>query len=298
MIKAEPVLLVGSIALDTIETPSDSRNDILGGSSTYALLAAASGSPVHVVGVVGRDFPEDALQLYRNSSADLTDLRIEDGETFRWGGRYHKNMEDRDTLFTELGVFEHFTPNLSSHNRNCRFLFLANIHPDLQMNVVSQMDRDPLVVIDTMNLWIDIARPALDRVLSHTHILLINESEANLYSGCAGLDDAAGFLRDRGPQTVIIKRGSKGAVIYSGGNPVQVGVYPVPAMVDPTGAGDAFGGGFISGLANGDSMIEAACRGTAFASVCIEGFGPERLIGIGTGEISRRVNIIRNTVNP
>jgi len=294
--KQNSIILVGSIALDTIETPFDSRKNILGGSTTYALLAAALKVPVHIVGVVGKDFPSEGWDLYRNTDADLSDLEVKNGKTFRWGGRYHANMEDRDTLFTELGVFETFEPKLSENNREQKYVFLANIHPDLQLNVLSQMHNDPVVVVDTMNLWIDISRDSLDKVLEKTDILLINESEAILYSEKHTLSEAAEVLRSKGPETVVIKRGSKGADIYTGNTVTSVGVYPVENVVDPTGAGDTFGGGFISALANGDSLYQAACRGSALASLCVEGFGPEKIMSIEQEELSKRIKEIQKGV--
>lgn len=289
----EKIILIGSIALDTINTPFDSREDILGGSTTYALIAASFKCPVSVVGIVGNDFPDTGWDIYRRHAADLSGLKVENGRTFRWGGKYHANMEDRDTLFTDLGVFETFNPVLSESNRQAGYVFLANIHPDLQLNVLTQMTTKPLSVIDTMNLWIDIARPALDDVLSKTDVLLINESEAVMYTGKEDPRDAASDLSGKGPETVIIKQGSKGASIYTGNKFEHVGVYPVDTVIDPTGAGDTFGGGFISALARGASLRDAASWGSALASVCVEGFGSEKLITTSKDEINRRYAQIR-----
>ncbi|MFH1853501.1 MAG: PfkB family carbohydrate kinase [Candidatus Neomarinimicrobiota bacterium] len=293
----KPVLIVGSIALDTIETPAGRRADLIGGSTTYALIAAGRTAPVQVVGVVGSDFPETGLALYRQYASDLTDLVVAEGPTFRWGGRYHANGDDRTTLFTELGVFGSFNPRLSAVNRQVPLVFLANIHPTLQLTVIEQSAADALIVTDTMNLWIDTTPDELSRVLRRTDVLLINETEAQALANEADLDRAGRALLTFGPQTVVVKQGSRGASLFTDQRRVDIGIYPVPRVVDPTGAGDTFGGGFMAALAGGAGYTEAIIDGSALASFCVEGFGIEALLAAAPEQIERRKTWLRRTVN-
>lgn len=289
-----PVLIVGSIALDTIETPGDRRANILGGSTTYALLAASRTTAVHVVGVVGEDFPGEYQKLYRQYATDLSDLQTRNGDTFRWGGRYAANMEDRETLFTELGVFADFNPMLSPVNQSVPYVFLANIHPALQQTVIEQTGDDATIVVDTMNLWINTTRPELERVLTLSDILLLNESEAELLTDLKDPDEAARELQAMGPEKVVIKLGRRGSILYGDGEPIRVGVFPVETVVDATGAGDTFGGGLIAALAAGEDDREALINGTALASLCVEGFGIDALEAATTEEIDHRKAAIRS----
>jgi len=295
--KGDSILIVGSIAIDTIEIGNERYEKLLGGSTTYATIAAGKYSDVNVVGVIGDDFPQRGHDIYKKYASNLTDLKIEKGSTFSWGGRYHDNFDDRDTLFTELGVFGEFNPQLSPINKNQQFVFLANIHPDLQNSVIDQCRATPVIVIDTMNLWIDITRNELLTVLSKSDILLINESEAEMLTECSNLDDAATTLIGLGTPTVVIKRGSKGATLYTNdGQKITIGVYPIDKVVDPTGAGDTFGGGFISALARGESYKEALVLGSALASICVEGVGIDALERATIADIDHRQIILRNTV--
>ncbi|MEE8340820.1 MAG: PfkB family carbohydrate kinase, partial [Candidatus Neomarinimicrobiota bacterium] len=256
--RGDSILIVGSIAIDTIEIGSERYEDLVGGSTTYATIAAGKYSAVNIVGVIGSDFPQQGHDIYKKYANNLTDLKEEHGKTFSWGGRYQDNFDDRDTLFTELGVFGKFNPQLSAINKNQQFVFLANIHPKLQKSVIDQCQANPVIVIDTMNLWINTTHNELLTVFSKSDILLVNESEAEMLSECSNLDDAATTLIGLGPPTVVIKRGSKGAILYSSiGEKISIGVYPIDKVVDPTGAGDAFGGGFVSALAQGRSNKEA-----------------------------------------
>ena len=273
------VLIVGSIALDLIETAYDRKENVIGGSTTYALIAASNRAPVSVVGVIGDDFPKKGMDLYEKYAHNLNDLKIVSGTTFQWGGKYHENWDDRDTLYTELGVYESFNPILSSSNQNHSHIFLANIHPDLQQSVIDQSNNpDALIVVDTMNLWINTALDGLKNVLSNSHILLINESEATLLTGQNTIASCARALQDEGPQTVVIKKGSRGAVLFSEKVQITIDAYPINQVLDPTGAGDTFGGGFISCLANGGTMDEALINASVLASFCVEGFGTDAII--------------------
>ncbi len=295
--RGDSILIVGSIAIDTIEIGTERYDNLLGGSTTYATIAAGKYSDVNVVGVIGTDFPQNGLNIYNKYAANLIDLKVEQGKTFSWGGRYRDNFDDRDTLFTELGVFGAFNPKLSTTNKNQKFVFLANIHPSLQNSVIDQCQANPVIVIDTMNLWIDTTRNELLTVLSKSDILLINENEAEMLTGCSNLDDAATLLIGLGPPLVVIKRGSKGAVLYDNkGEKITIGVYPINKVVDPTGAGDTFGGGFVSALAQGKTYKEALVLGSALASICVDGIGINTLERATITEIEHRKNILHDKV--
>lgn len=294
--KENSILIVGSNALDTIVTPQGRRNDVIGGSTTYALIAAGKTCPVNIVGVVGTDFPAAGKEIYKKYASSLEDLKFMEGNTFRWGGSYHDNWDDRDTLFTELGVFADFNPILSSANQNCSHIFLANIHPALQNNVINQTKQPQAIVIDTMNLWINTALTELKEVLSKSNILLINESEAALLSKVGDIKTAVKILQSLGPDIVVIKKGRNGATLFQGTDSIKIGAYPVKNVVDPTGAGDTFGGGFVSALTRNKSFIDALARGSAWASVCVEGFGPECLLKVSEGEIEKRIEFLKQTV--
>ena len=291
------VLIVGSIALDLIETAYDRKENVIGGSTTYALIAASNRAPVSVVGVIGDDFPKKGMGLYEKYAHNLNDLKIVSGKTFQWGGKYHENWDDRDTLYTELGVFESFNPILSSSNQNHSHIFLANIHPDLQQSVIDQSNNpDALIVVDTMNLWINTALDGLKNVLSNSHILLINESEATLLTGQNTIASCARALQDEGPQTVVIKKGSRGAVLFSEKVQITIDAYPIKQVLDPTGAGDTFGGGFISCLANDGTMDEALINASVLASFCVEGFGTDAIIEADKKEIIRRRTYLQDRI--
>lgn len=284
----ETILIIGSIALDTIENNRGKREDLIGGSTTYATVAAGRLVPVNVVGVIGNDFPDEGLKIYQRYANSLVDLECKEGNTFRWGGRYGENMDSRETLFTDLGVFSDFSPRLSTVNKNVSNVFLANIHPSLQLSVINQMAGKPLIVTDTMNLWIETTKNELLKVLKKSDILLINESEAELISGTNNIDRSAVQLQGLGPSTVVIKKGSSGAVLFHGEEKVSIGAYPVKDVIDTTGAGDTFGGGFVSALASGGTFRDALIKGSALASICVEGFGVESLLEVSLEEIKKR----------
>ena len=284
----ETILIIGSIALDTIENNRGKREDLIGGSTTYATVAAGRLVPVNVVGVIGNDFPDEGLKIYQRYANSLVDLECKEGNTFRWGGRYGENMDSRETLFTDLGVFSDFSPRLSTVNKNVSNVFLANIHPSLQLSVINQMAGKHLIVTDTMNLWIETTKNKLLKVLKKSDILLINESEAELISGTNNIDRSAVQLQGLGPSTVVIKKGSSGAVLFHGEEKVSIGAYPVKDVIDTTGAGDTFGGGFVSALASGGTFRDALIKGSALASICVEGFGVESLLEVSLEEIKKR----------
>ena len=282
-------LILGSVALDTIETKYGKAENLLGGSATYATIAAGLYGDAIPVGIVGDDFPEDGLDIFEMFSKNLRDLDQQPGGTFKWGGKYHEDGDDRDTLFTDLGVFENFNPSIHTSNKNASWLFLANIHPSLQLSVLEQCTNAPLVVTDTMNLWIDSTPEELKKIISKTNILLINESELHLLTKEQNVDKSIKEVLSMGPEKVIVKFGSKGAKCFSENENIAVGVYPIKKVIDPTGAGDVFGGGFISGLVDGLSIKEAMLRGSALASFCIEDFGVKKLLNVSVNEVDNRI---------
>ena len=291
------ILIVGSIAIDTVETPFEKQSNVLGGSTTYSLVASGKSSHISVVGIVGEDFPAEARALYDSYANDLSDLKTGDGNTFQWAGKYHANWDDRDTLFTELGVFMDFNPVLSESNKNRSHILLANIHPELQYSVISQnQNSDAVIVVDTMNLWIETTLPILEKVLLSSNILLINESESFQLTNENNIKNAAESLLKMGPEIVVIKKGSRGAELFSLKEHIEVGAYPVKNVVDPTGAGDAFAGAFTASLADEESNETALLQASASASISIESFGVEKLQNATSQEINDRVNFLRSTL--
>ena len=287
------VLILGSIALDTIETKFGKKENLLGGSATYATIGAGFyGSPIPI-GIVGDDFPEKGDEIFNNFSSNLDNIEKKHGKTFSWGGKYHNNGDDRDTLFTDLGVFESFEPVLHSKNVKASWVFLANIHPSLQLSVLNQCKNNPTVITDTMNLWIDTTLQELKKIIKRTDILLINESELSLLTKNENILESSKQVLSMGPQKIVVKLGSKGARCISKNEDISVGVYPVKDVVDPTGAGDVFGGGFVSGLIDNLSTSESMLRGSALASFCIEEFGVSKLININKNDVEKRMESIK-----
>ncbi len=291
------VLIVGSIALDSIETPSDKRTNVIGGSTTYSLIAASRFSKTSIVGIVGSDFPKEGLKLYETYADNLEDLKINEGITFRWGGKYHSNWDDRDTLYTDLGVFLDFNPVLSEQNQKRTHILLANIHPELQLSVIEQ-NKNPkaVIVVDTMNLWIETTFSELKKVLTSSNILLINESESKLLTKRANIENAAEELLGMGPEIVVIKKGSEGAELFSNRETIKIGAFPVKEVIDPTGAGDVFAGTFIAALAEKDSNQTALLKASAMASFSIESFGVDRLINLSDYDLTERIEYLKTTV--
>lgn len=291
------VLIVGSIALDSIETPSDKRTNVIGGSTTYSLIAASRFSKTSIVGIVGSDFPKEGLKLYETYADNLEDLKINEGSTFRWGGKYHSNWDDRDTLYTDLGVFLDFNPVLSEQNQKRTHILLANIHPELQNSVIEQ-NKNPnaVIVVDTMNLWIETTFSELKKVLTFSNILLINESESKLLTKRANTENAAEELLGMGPEIVVIKKGSEGAELFSNRETIKIGAFPVKEVIDPTGAGDVFAGTFIAALAEKDSNQTALLKASAMASFSIESFGVDRLINLSDYDLTERIEYLKTTV--
>jgi sugar/nucleoside kinase (ribokinase family) len=289
------VLVVGSVAIDWVITPKDEREESIGGSGTFFSMAASYLSPVRLVGVVGHDFPDKAVQDLRDANVDIAGLEVvSDGLTFRWKGKYHENMNDRDTLETHLNVFEHFSPKLPEAFGATPQLFLANIQPTLQLEVLEKMTERPRFVgLDTMNLWIDIAADELRAVLGRIDCLMINEEEARQLTGRDNLVRAAREIRKMGPSTLIIKRGEYGALLFGPEDQVfSAPGLPLEEVTDPTGAGDSFAGGFMGYLAGRDASTENMRRGmiwgSVMASFCVEGFSYDGLRGLSQQQIDAR----------
>lgn len=298
MSEPKKIVVVGSVALDTIETPWGAAQDCLGGSASYASIAAGFFAPVRLVAVVGTDLPSVARDLFDARDVDTGGLEVVEGRTFRWGGRYHENMNRRDTLFTELNVFEHFHPKLPQSYRDSEIVFLANIHPALQSEVLEQVNRPELVALDTMNLWIETARDELEAVLAKVDLLFVNDEEAQQLSGHANLWRAVSRLREMGPRIVVVKKGEHGALLFTEG-----GLFALPAVLlekvfDPTGAGDAFAGAFLGHVARQGDFTDATLRqsmiyGTVTASFVTERFGTDRLAEASLADIEERMSQLR-----
>ncbi|MFQ6607004.1 MAG: PfkB family carbohydrate kinase [Fidelibacterota bacterium] len=291
---ADSILTVGSIAIDWLEMPDGTQGEVLGGAATYFTLSASQFAPVHVVGVVGTDFPQEGHDLFRTHAANMDDLQVVAGKTFRWGGRYHENWENRTTLFTELGVFGDFKPVISQGNRSCPLVFLANIQPSLQLDVLKQMEAPRLVITDTMNLWIDTALSDLKEVIVKTDILLLNDNEAEMLTGLSDPEEAGRELCRQGPKSVVVKLGSRGALLVEEEKTVPVAAFSVDQVVDPTGAGDSFAGGLVGALAAGKSLIDSLITGSAIASFTVESFGPAGLIELDNDELGSRILVVRD----
>lgn len=287
------VLVVGSVAFDSIETPAGSVDRALGGSAVYFSLAASLFARPHVVAVVGDDFGEKETAVLTEKGVDLRGLERATGKTFHWSGSYLEDINRADTRATELNVFATFSPRLPDGYRRLPFVFLGNIDPDIQAQVLAQVEGPELVALDTMNFWIGGKRAALVDVLRKVDILIINEGEAHLLAETANLRKAARVILHMGPRYLVIKRGEYGVVMFHRDGVVALPGYPLEEVVDPTGAGDSFAGGFVGSLARAGTVDDASLRqaclyGTAVASFTVEGFGVERIRTVGEDELQRR----------
>lgn len=300
------ILVVGSVAYDTVETPREKRVRQLGGSASFFTVAVRGRIPVRCVGVVGDDFRQEDLDLLTAHGGDCAGISRVPGASFHWSGRYHADMIERDTLATELGVFADFQPDIPARWRNSEYLFLANIHPALQLHVLESMTGPRLVALDTMNLWIETTPDELRRVLARVDVLLVNDGEARQLTGKRSLAHAASAIRALGPRRVIVKKGEHGALYFG-----PEGVLAVPAIIlddviDPTGAGDCFAGGFMGSLAaaratrdSGDAEFrQAMLDGTVTASFCPEGFSVEGLLGVDDAAYARRLGLLKGMMIP
>jgi len=288
------VLIVGSTALDSIKTPHAENPRLLGGSASHAAVAASFFGPVKMIGVVGDDFPKKYVALYKKHRIDLTGLQIQDGKTFHWAGEYEVNMNNRRTLLTELGVFEKFTPHLPDPHKQSAFVLLANIAPSLQHHVLDQMARPRFVVADTMDLWLNIALEDLLRLLKRLDGFVLNDSEAHQLTQEDNVFAAMKKLHRLGPKYIIIKKGSHGSILSGPKGHFICPAYPLPNVVDPTGAGDSFVGGLMGYLSTARGGIDTNIRramiyGSVLASFCCEGFGLNRTTRIKRADIDKRV---------
>lgn len=291
------LLIVGSTALDSIKTPNAENPRLLGGSASYASIAASFFTPVNLVGVVGDDFPRKYINLYRRFRINLDGLQRVPGKTFHWSGEYEVNMNNRRTLETELGVFETFTPTLPKAYQNAPFLLLANIAPSLQHHVLEQMTRPRFVVADTMDLWLNIALPDLLKLVKRIDGFVLNDSEARQLTKEDNLIRALPKIHRLGPRYVIVKKGEHGSILSSPKGLFICPAYPLNCVLDPTGAGDAFIGGVMGYLASHQGRIEPNIRrgmilGSAIASFCCEGFGLSALSRLKRPAIEARVRTL------
>jgi len=287
------ILVVGSIAFDTVETPLSSAEDSPGGSALYFSNAASFFAPVNVVGVVGTDFNLSKIQLVNSHTINFDGLYSEEGKTFRWGGRYYEDPNKRDTLFTHLNVFENFQPRIPENYKKSEIVFLANIDPDLQLQVLAQMTNPRLVVLDTMNFWISGKRSSLEKVISKSHILIVNDEEIKQFTGEVNVIKGAEKILDLGPDVVIIKKGEHGAVMMSKDSYFVAPAFPVSNVVDPTGAGDSFAGGLVGYLAKNGKFDDSEMRksviyGSVVASFNVEDFSFKRLVSISEKDLEQR----------
>jgi len=288
------VLIVGSTALDSIKTPTAENPRLLGGSASHAAVAASFFSPVKLVGVVGEDFPRKYVNLYRQHGIDLEGLQIKPGKTFHWSGEYEVNMNNRRTLLTELGVFETFSPELPKAYRATPYVLLANIAPALQSHVLDQMRRPKFVVADTMDLWLNIALADLIKLIKRVDGFVLNDSEAQQLTQEDNVFAALKKIHKLGPKYVIIKKGSHGSILSGPKGCFICPAYPLPKVVDPTGAGDSFVGGMMGYLAAARGSVDANIRramihGSVVASFCCEGFGLNRTTKVTRAQVQQRV---------
>lgn len=287
------ILVVGTVAFDSIETPHGSVERVLGGSASYFAVAASFFAPVQIVGVIGKDFPRHYLDLFSRRGVDIQGLQEEQGETFRWRGRYHEDLNVRDTVELRLNVLAGFVPRLPLSYRDAEYVFLGNIDPTMQMEVLNQLRQARLIACDTMDHWIEGSRSDLSEVLKRVEILVINDSEARLLSGEHNIVRAARAILKMGPRAVLIKRGEYGVLQFSESAVFATPAYPLEEVFDPTGAGDSFAGGFLGYLArSGDhsrgGLRRAIVYGSVVASFVVEDFGLGRLTELSLAEIETR----------
>src|SRR6187402_3958826 len=299
------LLIVGTVAFDAIETPFGKTDKILGGAATFIGLSASHFNlQSAVVSVVGDDFPQEYLDLLTARNIDILGLEIvKGGKTFFWSGKYHNDLNSRDTLVTELNTLADFNPVVPDHFKDADVVMLGNLHPIVQSSVLNQMDKQPkLVVLDTMNFWMDCALPELLDVIKRVDVITINDEEARQLSGEYSLVKAAAKIHTMGPKYVVIKKGEHGALLFHGNQVFFAPALPLEEVFDPTGAGDTFAGGFIGHIAQTrdisfENMKTAIIVGSAMASFCVEKFGPQRLKEITKRDIDGRIRQFQELVN-
>jgi sugar/nucleoside kinase (ribokinase family) len=294
------VLVVGSIALDTVKTPVEEHSDQLGGSASYAALGASFFTPVHLVGVVGSDFPESEFEFWKSHDIDASGVQRAKGDTFRWSGEYAWDMNTRETRSVALNVFETFEPELPENFRETDFVLLANIAPSLQSHVLDQMKRPRFVIADTMDLWIETTRKDLDALIPRVDLLILNDSEARQMTGETSLIRAGRVIRRSGPKYVAVKKGEHGALLFGPEEFFSCGAYPLEDIHDPTGAGDTFAGGvagYLAGKSQGEidfaQLRKALIYGSVLASFNVEAFSMDRMRSLTTQEIDERYEMFK-----
>ncbi|HAI57616.1 MAG: sugar kinase [Saprospirales bacterium] len=295
------LLTIGTLAFDTIETPHGKADMVIGGSCTYISHAASYfTNNINLSAIVGGDFPQEEIKALENKGVNMEGLQIKsDGKTFFWAGKYHEDMNQRDTLVTDLNVLEDFDPQLPESYKSSKYVMLGNLTPDIQNSVLDQLDgSQKLVVMDTMNFWIDIALDSLKKAITRVDILTINDEEARMLTGEYSLVNAAAAIHKMGPKYLVIKKGEHGCLLFSEGNMFYAPAMPLAQVFDPTGAGDTFAGGFMGYLAKTDdisfdNMKKAIVYGSAMASFCVEEFSIDRLKKLDQEQIDKRVKAFR-----
>ncbi len=293
------ILAVGSVALDSVETPFGKVDEAIGGSATFFSAAASYFAPVKLVAVVGHDYPMDRIEFLRKRGVDFEGLQIVEGETFRWAGRYNYDLNQRDTIYTHLNVFQDFRPVIPASYRRAQYVFLGNIAPELQLEVLEQVKKPKLVVLDTMNFWIEGSQKALRRALERVDIFVLNDAEARQLANEPNLIKAARAIFTKGPKALVIKKGEYGASLITPDFHFTVPAYPLEEVYDPTGAGDTFAGGFVGYLAKSDdltpdNMRRAVVYGSAMASFCVQDFSVNALVHLDEASIRTRVQAFKD----
>ena len=292
----QPILVVGSVALDTVHTPTESASEVLGGGASYFCIAASMFAPIQLVAVVGDDFPATHRDLLESRDIDLGGLEVRRGKTFRWTARYTgMRLEDRETLDTQLNVFAGFHPAIPPAYRSSRIIFLSNIQPELQLEVLDQVEKADFVACDTIKLWLDTARPGLERVFRRVDCVIVNDEEAVQFTGRRFLPAAAHAILSYGPRAVIIKRGENGSLLFSGNRVFMAPAHPLEGVRDPTGAGDAFAGGLLGAVARAGHHGEEVLRrgmlyGSVLGSLAVEDFSVRRIMQADTREVEGRLS--------
>ena len=295
------LVVLGTVALDTVQTPRGKRMNMLGGSAAHFAMAARFFVPVNLVAVVGEDFPQGHIDFLRKKGIVTASLKKESGKTFRWEGEYQGDMNSAFTLNTELGVLSAFRPEVTEEQKKMKYIFLANVDPDIQAKLLDSIHSPRLIALDSMNFWIKHKRNSLIKLLKRVDIFVANDAEAKELSGKHGLFEAASFLRKLGPEMIVIKKGEHGVLFYSDALSFSLPAYPVRKLLDPTGAGDSFAGGFMgylakAGVINKKTIKKAIGYGTVIASYNVEGFGLERTARLSLKEIERRFESYRGSL--
>ena len=298
-----PILVVGSVALDAVQTPTESASEVLGGAASFFCLSAAMFAPIRLVAVVGEDFPQEHQRLLESRHIDLTGLQVRPGKTFRWAARYTGvRLENRETLDTQLNVFADFHPTLPPGYRDSTLVFLANIQPELQLEVLDQVPDAEFIACDTMKLWLDTARPGLERLFRRVHCVLMNDEEAVQFSGERFLPAAARAILGYGPRAVIIKRGENGSLLFTKDRVFLAPAHPLETVRDPTGAGDAFAGGLLGAVARAPHAGEDVLRrgmlyGSVLGSLAVEDFSVRRIVQADLHEIEGRLSTLVDMIS-